>query len=342
MAYVVGIFPDRASAENAINELKAAGFDTSGMGVAMRETGEAQNLGEATGVSSTAGAVTGAAIGGSLGALLAAAGALAIPGVGPFLAGGVLASALVGGTAGWLIGGLAGLGIPKEEAEYYQGRVEQGRVLLTVEAGNREDEARSIMRANNAEQLGGPNSEMRNAGNLATEPTIAPEPNFSETGLRVGTYTPAESMPPDTTREFSATNPRGYETQPVTNKPNDYAGLTPGANTPDNENRVVLPPEMESRVRDARFEHDTNATTNPDTGVRSDLPIGSAAPNERDAVIVNGQPLPMGDSRVVTDAGDNTPLTGQPGSASMTENNTVGKRDDDIIRESEAEREDRP
>ncbi|HEX8032911.1 MAG TPA: general stress protein [Ktedonobacterales bacterium] len=149
---VAGIFPDRRSAEHAIVDLKAAGFDPQRMGIVMRDRSDAREVAEDQDVSTTAGAVTGGVIGGTAGALLAATGALAIPGVGPFITGGVLAT-LVGGAAGWLVGGLAGLGLSRDEAEYYQNRVEQGGVLVTVDPQGRDAEARRIMLDNGAEDI---------------------------------------------------------------------------------------------------------------------------------------------------------------------------------------------
>lgn len=156
MANVVGLFPDERSAEQAITDLKAAGFDPNGMGFVARDKRQSQELANDQGVNvgaSTAGAVTGAAIGGTLGAILAATGALVIPGIGPFISGGILATSLVAGAAGWLVGGLVGLGVPENEAKYYQGRVEQGGYLVTLRAGSRADEAWSIMLRDGAEDL---------------------------------------------------------------------------------------------------------------------------------------------------------------------------------------------
>lgn len=149
----VGLFQDRASAEQAISDLKEAGFDPNRMGIVLRDRQETREVASEQGINSTTGAVTGSAIGGTAGAILAATGAFVIPGIGPFISGGILATALAGGAAGWLIGGLVGLGIPREEAEYYQGRVEQGSTLLSVDAAGREAEAQRIMLNNGAEDL---------------------------------------------------------------------------------------------------------------------------------------------------------------------------------------------
>jgi hypothetical protein len=150
--HLAGLFPDRAAAEQAIVDLKDAGFEPSRIGVLLRDRDDAIMMARENDIPSTEGAITGGLLGGSLGAILAAVGALTIPGVGPFISGGVLVT-LIGGTAGWLVGGLATLGIPKEEAAYYEREVEQGRALVTVDAGDRIDEARSIMLRDGAEDL---------------------------------------------------------------------------------------------------------------------------------------------------------------------------------------------
>ena len=78
-------------------------------------------------------------LGGALG-WLAGIGALAIPGVGPFIAAGpimgALAGAGVGGAVGGLVGALVGMGIPEYEAKRYEGRVREGGVLLSVHCDN--------------------------------------------------------------------------------------------------------------------------------------------------------------------------------------------------------------
>ena len=63
-------------------------------------------------------------------------GALAIPGLGPFIAAGPIMAALagagVGGAVGGLTGALIGMGIPEYEAKRYEGRVKDGGILLSV------------------------------------------------------------------------------------------------------------------------------------------------------------------------------------------------------------------
>lgn len=136
---VFGIYSTTDGADRAASALTLAGFSSSDISLLMPE-----NLGSkalATEKSSkapegaTAGAATGALLGGSLG-LLAGIGALAIPGVGPFIAAGPIMAALagigVGGATGGFLGGLVGLGIPEYEAKRYEGLIQKGGILLSV------------------------------------------------------------------------------------------------------------------------------------------------------------------------------------------------------------------
>jgi uncharacterized protein (TIGR02271 family) len=161
---LVGVFEDRRSAEQAVNELHRAGFDDDQIGFARRDdegqsdrTSQEGSLpGRGTGSQAGEGLAGGAIVGGILGA----AAALLIPGVGPAIAGGILApilgagataagvgaaGAAAGAAVGSLTGGLMGLGIPEGEAEYYQGEFEAGRVIVTVRPGSRWSEAESIL-----------------------------------------------------------------------------------------------------------------------------------------------------------------------------------------------------
>lgn len=143
---VAGLFRSQADAERAIRDLKDAGIDESRIGVAMRDRDNQRELSEDT---------TGGILGGAVG-LLAGVGALAIPGVGPIIAGGALASALAAGAAaGGLMRALVTLGIPEDDARYSENGLRQGSVLVTATAGSRGPEAREILRASGAD-LGGP------------------------------------------------------------------------------------------------------------------------------------------------------------------------------------------
>ncbi len=101
-----------------------------------------------------AGATTGAISGGVLGGILGAVAAILIPGFGPVIAGGILAATLggaaIGALAGGLVGALTHLGIPEEEARYYQDELNAGKTIVTVHAQGRFADAMAILRENGA------------------------------------------------------------------------------------------------------------------------------------------------------------------------------------------------
>jgi hypothetical protein len=136
---VFGIYPTYATVENGVDSLKAAGFRNTDISVLFPENVGSKDFAHEKGTKAPEGAATGAGtgavIGGALG-WLAGIGALAIPGVGPFIAAGPIMAALagvgVGGAVGGIAGALIGLGIPEYEAKRYEGRVKQGGILLSV------------------------------------------------------------------------------------------------------------------------------------------------------------------------------------------------------------------
>jgi uncharacterized protein (TIGR02271 family) len=153
-ATIVGVFEDRAHAQQAINDLKRAGFRDDQIGVTSRE-GERTGDGNADDGDSYAaeGGMTGLATGAGIGALWGlAVVSNVLPGIGPAIAGGTLAailsSAAAGAAAAGLAGMLIGLGIPRDEAEFYEGEFRAGRTLVTVKADGRGAEAQAILRRN--------------------------------------------------------------------------------------------------------------------------------------------------------------------------------------------------
>jgi uncharacterized protein (TIGR02271 family) len=146
---VVGIFADRSDAEDAIRELKDAGFTDRQVGVAIRDKDEQRKLTEDTGSTAAEAAATGAISGGLVGGLIGLLGSLLIPGIGPIVAGGVLASTLagagIGAATGGIIGALVGLGVPEEDAQHFNRGLESGAVLVTVDAGDRLPQALEIL-----------------------------------------------------------------------------------------------------------------------------------------------------------------------------------------------------
>jgi len=150
---VVGVFQDRSRAQQAVQELRRVGFTEEQIGVVIRDeaTGEAKTT-KGEGSHAGEGAAIGVAAGAGVGALWAlgiAAGLL--PGIGPALIGGgmlasLLTSAATGAAVAGIVGALIGLGIPEEEAKYYESEVRSGRTLVTVRADSRYDEAVEILR----------------------------------------------------------------------------------------------------------------------------------------------------------------------------------------------------
>jgi hypothetical protein len=136
---VFGIYPSRTSVEIAVDALKAAGFRNTDISVLFPENVGTKDFAAEKSTKApegaTAGAGTGAVVGGTLG-WLAGIGALAIPGLGPFIAAGPIVAALAGAGAGGVVGGLTGalvgMGIPEYEAKRYEGRVKKGGILLSV------------------------------------------------------------------------------------------------------------------------------------------------------------------------------------------------------------------
>lgn len=163
---VAGVFGDQAQAEQAVADLRSAGFAENQIGYAVRGEGDRVTTGDVdsgdTGGGGTSdpdarggtreGGVMGAITGASFGSIVGAAAALLLPGIGPVVAGGILATALtgaaVGAAAGGIVGALREWGFSEEEATYYQGELETGRTIVTVRADGRQDEARAILQRN--------------------------------------------------------------------------------------------------------------------------------------------------------------------------------------------------
>src|ERR1700681_2534457 len=159
---VFGIYHTRKQAERSVDDLLAAGFSNDDISVLLPDNQGSKDFAHEKNTKApegtTAGVTTGGAIGGTLG-LLAGIGALAIPGVGPFIAAGPIMSALaglgVGGAVGGLIGALVGMGIPEYEAKRYEGRIKEGGVLLSAHCDTSEQItlAKNILKQMGAEDI---------------------------------------------------------------------------------------------------------------------------------------------------------------------------------------------
>src|SRR5437868_6875684 len=155
----VGYFRDRAAADRAYEGLVRGGFDRDDISVlgqgAEGKTGLADTSED---VSAGQGALTGGIFG-----LLLGAAAMLIPGIGPVVAIGPLAAALTGAITGGVTGavvggitaGLVHLGVPEDEARYYDERIRQGGYLVTVRTDDAHyAEARRMLEAQGAETHG--------------------------------------------------------------------------------------------------------------------------------------------------------------------------------------------
>jgi hypothetical protein len=159
---VFGIYRDQMNVENAVDALRAEGFRNTDISVLFPENEGTKDFAHEKHTKApegaTTGATSGAVIGGGLG-WLAGIGALAIPGLGPFIAAGPIMAALAGAGAGGVVGGLTGalvgMGIPEYEAKRYEGRVKEGGILLSVHSDNSEwtKKAKQILERTGAQDV---------------------------------------------------------------------------------------------------------------------------------------------------------------------------------------------
>jgi len=160
---VFGIYPSLTSVEIGVDELKSEGFRNTDISVLFPESAGTRDFAHEKNTKApegaTAGAGTGVVLGGALGWLMGV-GALAIPGIGPFIAAGPIVAALagagVGGTVGGIAGALIGMGIPEYEAKRYEGQLRSGGILLSVHAENSEwtKRAKQVLRRTGAQDIG--------------------------------------------------------------------------------------------------------------------------------------------------------------------------------------------
>jgi hypothetical protein len=159
---VFGIYRTVSQAEQTVDRLLAAGFSNNDISVLLPDSQSSKEFAHEKNTKApegtTTGVTTGGVVGGTLG-LLAGIGALAIPGLGPFIAAGPIMGALaglgVGGAVGGLIGALVGMGIPEYEAKRYEGRIKDGGVLLSVHCNSSEEisRAKDLLKQTGAEDI---------------------------------------------------------------------------------------------------------------------------------------------------------------------------------------------
>src|SRR6185436_7591782 len=140
------IATSRDQADRIVNQLKNANFSNNDISVLFPDKDTTRDFAHEKNTKAPEGAVAGAGTGGVIGGALgwiAGIGALAIPGVGPFIAAGPIMAALsgaaIGAAAGGIAGGLIGLGIPELEAKRYEGKVKAGNLLISVHTENSDE-----------------------------------------------------------------------------------------------------------------------------------------------------------------------------------------------------------
>jgi hypothetical protein len=199
---IVGVFNSVADAQSAVDELERSGVARNDISIVAHKnaTGydqlDAADRDKASDVVADAG--IGAAIGGVGGLLLSAAGAIAVPVIGPILAAGPIAAALtgagIGAAAGGLIGALTESGIPEEHAHYYAESIRRGDVLVTVRTdGHNADRVTDILDRSRAVDIDERVTDWRSRGWTGYSESASPY-NDEELRLereRYRTYDPA-------------------------------------------------------------------------------------------------------------------------------------------------------
>ena len=157
-----GLYHSRLQAELGVEQMLRAGFSNDDVSVLMQDSQSTKEFAHEKNTKApegtTTGVTAGGVVGGTLG-LLAGIGALAIPGVGPFIAAGPIMATLAGlgagAAVGGLIGALVGLGIPEYEAKRYAGRIKEGGVLLSVHCDTSEEiaEAKELLKQTGAQNI---------------------------------------------------------------------------------------------------------------------------------------------------------------------------------------------
>jgi hypothetical protein len=212
---VFGIYPNQPSIEAAVDTLKNAGYRNTDISVLFPDNRGTKDFAVEKETKApegaTTGGITGGVIGGALG-WLAGIGALAVPGIGPFIAAGpiiaILAGVGVGGAIGGLAGALIGLGVPEYEAKRYEGRIRKGGILLSVHCDNDDwaKRAKAILHETGGEDI---SSASEAKADFAKSDRPMPRTATSNTPADVPAYgaedvypepVEVEDLPPRTTR----------------------------------------------------------------------------------------------------------------------------------------------
>ena len=183
MTQVTHVYDDPSTAKEVVSALEEAGFTSSQISI-VRQQGDGVTT--TTADDDNDGATTGATIGlvaGTGAGLLASLGMIAIPGIGPLVAAGVLATTLATAAAGTITGGLLGAlvdyGVSPEHADIYAENVRRGGTLVSVKAdGERLREAEDIMQEYDPVDVSSRGETYRQEGWTRYDPDA---PGFSQT-----------------------------------------------------------------------------------------------------------------------------------------------------------------
>jgi hypothetical protein len=178
---------DEGQACRIVEQVQNAGFSNNDISVLLPDKSGTKDFAHEKGTKAPEGAIAGVGTGGVLGGaigLLAGIGALAIPGLGPFIAAGPIMAALsgaaVGAAAGGIVGSLIGMGIPEYEAKRYEGKIREGRILMSVhtEDGDQAKRVKEIFERAGAEDIASAGesdvkrSENKQSEKRANEPAV--------------------------------------------------------------------------------------------------------------------------------------------------------------------------
>ena len=193
MITLTKVYTDYDKARRAVRELEARGIPSADISlVANQHVSELHDD-----VTETSGAGTGAGVGAMVGGaagLLTGLGLLAIPGLGPVVAAGWLATtalgAVAGGATGGLLGALVGAGVPEEHAHVYSEAVRRGGTLLSVKTADADEATvNTILNRHSPIDPDLQGEEYRNSGWSTFDPDAAPytpDQTRREANRRVG------------------------------------------------------------------------------------------------------------------------------------------------------------
>src|SRR6187455_873701 len=144
MNTIIGLFDDQATARRALETLRDGPLPLEDISIIAQNADGTVGTGESGDVSAGEGATVGAVWGGLVGLA-----ALLIPGVGPFIAFGMLGAALTGAVTGAVVGGITAAlvdfsGIPEDDARNYEAMAHAGKTLVAVKA--RDEDANEVHR----------------------------------------------------------------------------------------------------------------------------------------------------------------------------------------------------